>query len=129
MIFEQIYKDDIFANEAGIEIVEITDDKAVMSLSIERRHLNGGSVAHGGAIYTLADIAMAAIANHKQPLSVSIQSDIRFLAAAVEGDTLRAEASVVFLRNRMSHCRAEISNQHGELIAIAEGMCLIKKQQ
>lgn len=122
MNFEEIYKNDIFANQTGITIEELNQQHAKLSFTVESRHLNAGNVAHGGAIFTLCDIAMAAMANFKQPVSVSIQSDIRFLAVALEGDRLTAEAIEVFGRKKMYNCRVSVTNQNGELIAIAEGM-------
>ncbi len=122
MTFEEVYKHDYFANEAGVVLESLNDERAVMTLKIEKRHLNGGSTAHGGAIFLLTDITMAAIANHLQIGSVSIQSDIRFFAAAFEGDTLTAEAVEVFGRKSLFNSRVTVTNQQGELIAVAEGM-------
>lgn len=127
MKFEDIYKNDLFANDNGVILEELNDDHAVMSIKIERKHLNGGNTAHGGVIFLLADITMAAMANHRQPLSVSIQSDIRYLAAAFEGDTLRAEAVEVFGRKKLYNSRVSITNQSGDLIAVAEGMFHTKR--
>ena len=127
MSFETIYKYDRFANEAGVVIEELCDSYAKMTLKVESRHLNAGDVAHGGVIFLLADITMAAMANHKQPISVSIQSDIRFLAAANEGDILTAEAVEVFGRKSLYNCRVTVTNQSDELIAIAEGMFHTKR--
>ncbi len=122
MKFEDIYKHDIFANEAGVVLEELNDTHAIMSLVVEHRHLNGGNVAHGGVLFLMADMAMAAIANHKQPVSVSIQSDIRFLAAAFEGEKLTAEAVEVMGRKRLYYSRVTIKNEKGDIIAVAEGM-------
>ncbi len=122
MTFEEVYTRDYFANDAGITLKSLTDERAVMELKIEKRHLNGGATAHGGAIFLLTDITMAAIANKIQLGSVSIQSDIRFFAAAFEGDTLTAEAVEVFGRKSLFNSRVTVCNQNGELIAVAEGM-------
>lgn len=127
MKFEDLYKNDIFANEAGIELEELNDQHAVMGVTVETRHLNGGNVAHGGLIFTLTDIAMAALANHKQPVSMSIQSDIRFLSSSQLGDRLTAEATEVYGRRSMYNCRVSVRNQRGELIAVAEGMYHTKR--
>ncbi len=126
MKFEEIYKNDIFANEAGIILEELNDSHAKLSCIVEKRHLTGGNVTHGGAIFTLCDITMAAMANFRQPVSVSIQSDIRFLAASFEGDKLTGEAVEVFGRKKMYNCRVSVTNQNGELIAVAEGMYYTK---
>ncbi|MFI3304305.1 MAG: hotdog fold thioesterase [Rikenellaceae bacterium] len=122
MNFQEIYKNDIFATENGITLEELNDTHSIMSVKVEHKHLNGGSTAHGGLIFLLCDIAMAAMANHRQPLSVSIQSDIRFLAAAFEGDILTAEAVEVFGRKKLYNSRVSVTNQNGDLIAVAEGM-------
>ncbi|MFI3282559.1 MAG: hotdog fold thioesterase [Rikenellaceae bacterium] len=127
MIFEDVYPHDIFANEAGVVLKSLNDEGAVMELKIERRHLNGGGAAHGGAIFLLTDITMAAIANHFQLGSVSIQSDIRFLAAAKEGDTLTATAVEVFGRKNLFNSRVSVTNQNGDMIAIAEGLYYRKR--
>ncbi|MFR9564496.1 MAG: PaaI family thioesterase [Rikenellaceae bacterium] len=122
MKFEEIYKHDIFANEAGVVLQSVSDTEAVMTLKVERRHLNGGNFAHGGAIYLLCDIAMAALANHRQPISVSIQTDIKFISVAVEGDLLTATAEEIIGRKTLYYSRVSVRNQEGKLIATAEGM-------
>ncbi|MFI3247867.1 MAG: PaaI family thioesterase [Rikenellaceae bacterium] len=128
MKFEDLYKYDTFANENGVVLDELNDDFAKMSIKIEKRHLNGGATAHGAVIFLLADITMAAMANHKQFPSVSIQSDIRFFAAAFEGDTITAQAVEVFGRKSLNNCRVTIVNQNGDMIAVAEGMFYVKQK-
>ncbi len=127
MNFKEIYKLDRFANETGAILDELNETHAKMHLVVEKRHLNAGGVVHGGVVFLLADITMAAMANQKRPISVSIQSDIRFLAAAVEGDRLTAEAVDVYGSNKLSNCRVEVKNQRDEVIALAEGMFYIKR--
>ncbi len=127
MKFEDMYQHDKYANDAGMAIVELNDQHAVMSFTVEKHHLNGVNMLHGGAVFLLADVTMAAMANYKQSPSVSIQSDIRFLAAGREGDVITAEAVEVFGRKTLYNSRATITNQRGELIAVAEGMFYTKQ--
>ncbi|MFI3258546.1 MAG: PaaI family thioesterase [Rikenellaceae bacterium] len=129
MKFEELYKMDTFANETGVVLDELNDDHAVMHIEIKPQHLNGVKTAHGGVVYLLADITMAAMANYKQTPSVSIQSDIRFIGAAVEGDTLTAEAVEVSGSGKtLYNSRVTIKNQNGVLIAVAEGMLFTKRK-
>lgn len=127
MDFIDLYKNDIFANELGITLQELNEEHSLMTLKVEKRHLNGGNVTHGGVLFTLTDIAMAAMANFNRLGSLSIQSDIRFLSSSIEGDTLTAEATAVYVRKNLNNCKVTITNQDGELIAIAEGMFYVKK--
>ncbi len=122
MKFEDIYKHDIFANEAGVVLQSVDDTHSVMTLKVERRHLNGGNFAHGGAIFLMCDMAMAAMANHRQPVSVSLQVNVKFISVAVEGDVLTATAKEVLGRKTLYYSSVEVVNQDGKLIAIAEGM-------
>lgn len=128
MDFEQMYKHDIFANQTGVILDSLSEQGATMHITVTKEHLNAGGYAHGGIVFLLADISMAAIANFMQAPSVSIQSDIRFLAASSEGDVLTAEATGVYGSKSMYNCRVNIKNQNGNLIAIAEGMFHTKRK-
>lgn len=128
MDFREMYKEDIFATETGVVLDELCSDYAKMYLKVEKRHLNAGKVAHGGVLFLLADITMAAMANFLQAPSVSIQSDIRFLSVAKEGDVITAIAEPVYFRKSLSNCRVRVENQDGELIVVAEGMFHTKRK-
>lgn len=127
MDWKEFFKKDLFASDAGIAIEQVEPGYAVTSMKIEARHLNAGGVAQGGAIFTLADLAMAAAANAHGILSFSIQSDIRFLESAMEGDTIRAEARERLLKRNIAHYSATITGDGGKVIAIVDGI-LYRKQ-
>ena len=57
------FKDDRFATENGVVIDSVTEDSVVCSMELEDRHRNSVGRAHGGAIFTLADLAFAAHCN------------------------------------------------------------------
>ena len=75
----EFFKQDRFAVSSGIRLTEVKPGYAKAELTIAENHLNAGNVAQGGALFTLADLAMAAAANANGRLAFSIQSDIRFL--------------------------------------------------
>ena len=50
------------------------------------------AVRKGGAIFTLADLALAAAANSHGTLAFSLSSNITFLRSSGPGDVLYAEA-------------------------------------
>lgn len=127
MNFIEMYKHDKFGNDAGVELKELNENHAIVTMTVGRQHLNAGGFVHGGALFLMADVAMAAMANFSQAPSVSIQSDMRFLAAGVEGDLLTAEAVEVLGRRSLYYSRVTITNQRGEMIAIAEGMFHTKR--
>lgn len=83
---------DYFEKLVGIQVVNVKDGYAKASLKITRDHINFTGVAHGGAIFTLADCAFAKAANFGERVAVAIQADINFLKPSLEGDVLTAEA-------------------------------------
>lgn len=126
MDYIEFFKNDRFATEAGITLIEVRPGYAKAQLSINEHHLNAGNVVQGGALFTLADLAIAAAANANGRLAFSIQSDIRFLESATMGETLIAEAQEILLHKTICHYKANITTLNGRLIAICDGICYRK---
>jgi acyl-CoA thioesterase len=83
---------DLFREILGIQIVEVKDGYAKLSLKITKNHTNSLGAAHGGVIFSLADCAFAEACNYGDNVAVAIQVSINYLKPAFEGDTLTAEA-------------------------------------
>lgn len=73
---------DTFATEAGCRIVEAEPGRAVCEMPITEHHKNARGTVMGGAVFTLADFAMAVAGNVGGTPTVSIACNIRFFAAA-----------------------------------------------
>jgi acyl-CoA thioesterase len=83
---------DLFREILGIQLVEVKDGYAKLSLKITKNHTNALGAAHGGAIFALADCAFAEASNFGETVAVAVQVSINFLKPVFEGDTLTAEA-------------------------------------
>jgi acyl-CoA thioesterase len=83
---------DLFREILGIQVLEVKDGYAKLSLKITKNHTNSLGAAHGGAIFALSDCAFAEAANYGDNVAVAVQVNINFLKPAFEGDTLTAEA-------------------------------------
>ena len=82
---------DRFATENGITLDELDSSRAVASLTLGARHRNALGGVMGGAIFTLADFAFAALTNDRERLAVAQQVSINYLSAA-KGSRLIATA-------------------------------------
>lgn len=127
MNWKEFAKKDLFANGIGIELEEWATGTATAKLTIEKRHLNALGAAQGGAIFTLADLALAIACNTHGVPTVSIQTDIRYLDSAIEGDTLTAVATEKLLKKRVSYYHVDVTKQDGTLIAIFDAVCYRKQ--
>ncbi len=117
MTAEEFFELDRFAVEAGVKLKEISPGYAKAELSVTPRHLNAGNTTQGGAIFTLADLALAAAANSHGKLALSLNSSIHFFRTSAPGDILTAKAKEKDLHKRTGYYQVEITNQDNELIA------------
>lgn len=113
---------DHFAANAGCRITEVDSQHAVAVMAVTDAHLNGGQVCQGGALFTLADLAIAALMNCAGQLTFGIANSIMFVSSAKEGDELRAEAVQVANHHKIPSVEVRVTNQDGLLICHVTGM-------
>ena len=113
---------DRFAANAGAQLTEVREGYARAKMTVTPEHLNAGGVCQGGAIFTLADLAFAAISNGRGQLTFGLQSTIAFLHSAQVGDTLIAEATETFNHHKIPYVEVKVSNQDGQLISAFTGI-------
>ena len=116
-IKEFLNKGDIFAANAGAQLTAVSEGFARAEMTVTHDHLNAGGVCQGGAIFTLADLALAAVMNSHNQLTFSLQSNITFLQSAHEGDVLTAEATETFNHHKIPYAEVKVKNQRGDLVA------------
>jgi acyl-CoA thioesterase len=79
-------------------------------------------VCQGGALFTLADLAIAALMNYQGNLTFGINNSIMYVSSAKEGDKLRAEAISVANHHKIPAVEVRVTNQNGQLICHVTGM-------
>ena len=121
-IRELLNRTDRFAANAGCRLTEVDAEHAVAEMTVTAEHLNGGHVCQGGALFTLADLAIAALMNYSGQLTFGISNSIMFVASAREGDVLRAEAIQVCNHHKIPSVEVRVTNQAGLLICHVTGM-------
>ena len=117
---QEFFKKDRFADNVGVELIEIKEGYGKARLVITEEHLNAGNRTQGGALFTLADLALAAAANSHGTLAFSLSSNITFLRSSGPGDTLYAEARERYAGRSTGYYQIDITNQKGELVATFE---------
>lgn len=114
------FKNDRFAFNAGIEIDEMTEDSSVCSMVLNDDHRNAYGGVMGGAIFTLADLAFAVVANNIHSLSVASQVSINYLSAP-KGKKLIAKAKSIKDGKTTTVINVEIYDDTGRYIALFTG--------
>ncbi len=121
-IQEILNRTDRFAANAGCRLTEVDEQHAVAEMKVTTEHLNGGNVCQGGALFTLADLAIAALMNCRGQLTFGISNSIMFVSSAYEGDVLRAEAVSVADHHKIPSVEVRVISQDGRLICHVTGM-------
>jgi len=114
--------DDVpFAKLLGIEVESIEPGHAVLSMQIRDDLKRNGGIAHGGAVATLIDSAMAfailpTLAENEH--SITVDLTIHYLRPLSEGSA-RASARVVRAGKRVITVSAELFDSQEKLAATA----------
>lgn len=117
---KEFFQNDRFAARTGVELLEVREGYAKASLTLTSEHMNAGGRTQGGALFTLADLALAAAANAHGTLAFSLSAHITFLKSSGPGDILTATACERHLGRSTGYYQIDITNQRNELVATFE---------
>ena len=119
-----------FVHHVGMKIDEATAGHARGSLEISDMHRNGTGVAHGGALFTLADTCMgAALYNSLEPgeICATIEIKIGYFKPVFDG-TLVCEATLLNKGKSVASLEATIRNGN-QLVSKASGTFAIFRRK
>ena len=119
------FRNDIpFIKDMGVELVSAENGRAVVALELAPRHLNSWSVAHGGVLMTLLDVAMAVAGRSLDPAAgggITLEMTTSFLQPANAGTRLIVSAHAYHRSNAVAFCDGEVRDAEQRLIAKAMG--------
>ena len=115
--FKEFFKADRFAANAGVELLDVNPGAARARMLVTPEHLNAGGVCQGGALFTLADLAFAAVANSHHQLTLSVTANMTFLQSVKQG-YVYADAVEIFNHHRIPFIEVRLTDEAGSLIAV-----------
>lgn len=115
-------ENDHFAADNGCVLTEVREGFAVAEMTVEAKHINGGGVCQGGALFTLADLALAAVMNSHGKLTLGVESTITFLKSAKLGDKVIAEAKEIKNHHKLPYAEVKVYNEGRELLCAFTGI-------
>jgi acyl-CoA thioesterase len=120
------FRNDRFAEYVGIELLEVAPGRARARLEIDDRHLNAVGVAHGAAIFSLADLVFAVASNSHGTVALGVNVSVSFMKAARRG-ILTAEAEEVSINPKLATYLIRVLDQEESLIALFQGTVYRKR--
>jgi acyl-CoA thioesterase len=127
-ILEKISQDP-FARFMGIELLELRDGYSRLAMTLKDSMLNFHGIAHGGAIFSLADAAFAAASNSHGQIAIALSMNINYRHAVKAGTKLFAEAREESLGKRTALYRMTVTTEDGKLVASSYGTVYRKDEK
>lgn len=119
---------DRLAKRLGFELTSVRKGFARAEVELSDQHLNGAGSAHGGLIFSLADLAFGAAANSHGSVALAVNATITFVKAVKSG-RLVAEAREISLGHKIASYAVEVRHDSGETIAVFQGTVYRKKDR
>ena len=116
----EYFKGDRFAYGSGMVLKELGDDYSLCGMELDERHLNANGGIMGGVIFTLADLAFAALSNNIHKPTVAQQVSINYLASP-KGKTLEARAELIKSGRTSTVIQVTVSDENGSKVALFTG--------
>ncbi len=116
-----------FFQELGGELLEYSGNRAVVGLTLEKRHLNNASNLHGGITASLLDIAMGLCGTYAEDpderrVAITLSMNVNFSATADEGARVRAVATCRKNGHKIFMASCDLLDDDDNLLAFGEGV-------
>lgn len=111
---------DPYAELLGAKLVDDDPGCLTVELEIEPRHTNFMGLAHGGAVYSLADFALSLISNAEVE-AVALDTHLVQSASARAGDRLTATACPATRSRSVATYRITVERGDGRVVALFTG--------
>ncbi len=121
-VIKLIKEKDTFAHKMGIEILHAAEGRSKVTMPIDAGTANALGNVHGGAIFSLADMALASASNSEGIVSVAVQADIHYLAPCVSQGRLYATAEKVSETRRLAFFQVKVFTPDDTVIASCQMM-------
>jgi acyl-CoA thioesterase len=117
----ECFRADPFGRLLGVEVEEVRPGYARASLQLRADHHNFHGVAHGGLVFSLADVAFAAASNSHNQRALAVSATIHFLRAPAPG-RLEAECTEEHRSRTMGSYRVVVRDSEGRLVATMQAL-------
>mgnify|MGYP001297407447 CR=1 FL=1 len=106
-----------FSSTLPIRLLEAGRGRSMLAMEVGTAQMNGHQTCHGGALWTLADMAFGA-AGYYDGTILTVGSDLTFIRPALGGTTVYASGVQISRRSRTGIFRIELTSRPGDPEAV-----------
>ena len=115
---DAVLRDNAFARLVGVELVDWDAGRAVTSLVADADRANIHGSAHGGALFTLADVAFEVACNSYGRTCVGLDVAVHYAAPARAGERVEARAEEASRSRGVASYRVDVSGEDGRTLCV-----------
>ena len=116
-IVNKMYNADAFSKRLGIKVLGEDSGVYKVQMKINKEMINGFGIAHGGIAYSLADSALAFVANANGYEAVTIDGSISYFKKINFNDIITANVKEISLTKKNGLYQIAIINQNNIEVA------------
>ena len=124
-IFEQVGKEP-FGRKFALKLTALDDGYSRVEMTYTADMNNIFGLAHGGAIFALIDEAFQTACNSHGTLAVALNLNITYIAPAVLGQRLTAEAREYSRTRKTASYEIKVTDDQGHLLAVCQALAYRK---
>ena len=113
----------------GFKLVEVSEGRAVFTVTPDERHYNGLGIAHGGLAATVLDSALGCAINTMLPagrIFTTLEMKINYVRPLRrETGEVRCEATTIHVGGRTATAEGRIVDAAGKLYAHGTATCIL----
>ncbi len=118
-----------YANLFNIKIVELGEGHSIVEMKVLEKYNNFFLITHGGAIFSLVDVALGSAANSYGTIAVALDININYIRPSFAGDILRAEAKEVSRGKKTATYNIIVKNNQDKIVASSQAVTFLKKDK
>jgi len=113
----------------NMKVLELKLGYSKVQMKAKKDHLNLHLTTHGGAIFSLVDVAFGSAANSYGNTTVALNIDINYIRPSNPGDVLTAVATEVSRGKTIAIYNIIVKNGRDKIIASSQATGFIKKER
>lgn len=113
----------------NIKVVDLKEGYSLVEMKPDKKYENIFSIIHGGAIFSLIDVAFGSASNSYGNVAVALSMNINYITPALSGKLLRAEARELKRGRKVAVYNIIATNDNNEVIASCQAVAYLKNEK
>ncbi len=110
----------------GIKVLELKPGYSKVRMKVKDTHKNLHSTTHGGAIFSLLDVAFSSAVNSYGITTLALNIEVTYIRPSNLGDVLTATASEISRGKTIGVYNIVVQNERNKIVASSQAIGYIK---